>query len=110
MLGTFVNSSCVIKINVIIVQNCCRNLAVGGLTIHFKNNDVLDVYKCNKLSSKFYHHYESRIIISCCKNLSPTLPFLNPRSAPDNPLPPPGLLPPFLLTVCVCGGGGGGGI
>ena len=32
LLGTFVNSSCDIKINVNIVQNCCRNLAVRGLT------------------------------------------------------------------------------
>ena len=31
LLGTFVNSSCGIKINVNIVQNCCRNLAVRGL-------------------------------------------------------------------------------
>ena len=31
LLGTFVNSSCDIKINVNIVQNCCRNLAVRGL-------------------------------------------------------------------------------
>ena len=31
MLGTFVNSSCDIKINIKIVQNCCRNLAVRGL-------------------------------------------------------------------------------
>ena len=31
VLVTFVNSSCDIKINVIIVQNCCRNLAVRGL-------------------------------------------------------------------------------
>ena len=33
LLGTFVNSSCDIKINVNIVQNCCRNLAVRGLTV-----------------------------------------------------------------------------
>ena len=33
LLGTFVNSSCDIKINVNIVQNCCRNLAVRGLMI-----------------------------------------------------------------------------
>ena len=33
LLGTFVNSSCDIKINVNIVQNCCRNLAVRGLNI-----------------------------------------------------------------------------
>ena len=31
LLGTFVNSSCDVKINVNIVQNCCRNLAVRGL-------------------------------------------------------------------------------
>ena len=31
LLGTFVNSSCDIKINVNIVQNCCRNLVVRGL-------------------------------------------------------------------------------
>ena len=31
LLGTFVNTSCDIKINVNIVQNCCRNLAVRGL-------------------------------------------------------------------------------
>ena len=31
LLGTFVNSSCDIKINVNIVQNCYRNLAVRGL-------------------------------------------------------------------------------
>ena len=31
LLGTFVNSSCDIKINVNIDQNCCRNLAVRGL-------------------------------------------------------------------------------
>ena len=31
LLGTFVNSSCDIKINVNIVQNCSRNLAVRGL-------------------------------------------------------------------------------
>ena len=30
LLGTFVNSD--IKINIKIVQNCCRNLAVRGLT------------------------------------------------------------------------------
>ena len=33
LLGTFVNSSCDIKINLNIVQNCCRNLAVRGLRI-----------------------------------------------------------------------------
>ena len=32
LLGTFVNSSCDIKINIKIVQNCCRNLAVRGLS------------------------------------------------------------------------------
>ena len=31
VLSTFVNSSCDIKINKKIVQNCCRNLAVKGL-------------------------------------------------------------------------------
>ena len=31
LLGTFVNSSCYIKINIKIVQNCCRNLTVKGL-------------------------------------------------------------------------------
>ena len=31
LLGTFVNSSCDIKINVNIAKNCCRNLAVRGL-------------------------------------------------------------------------------
>ena len=31
LLGTFVNTSCDIKINIKIVQNCCRNLAVRGL-------------------------------------------------------------------------------
>ena len=31
LLSTFVNSSCDIKINIKIVQNCCRNLAVKGL-------------------------------------------------------------------------------
>ena len=39
LLGTFVNSSCDIKINIKIVQNCCRNLAV------------------RELISKFYLHY-----------------------------------------------------
>ena len=34
LLGTFVNSSCDIKININIVQNCCRNLAVRGLTVN----------------------------------------------------------------------------
>ena len=33
LLGTFVNSSCDIKINENIVQNCCRNLVVRGLMI-----------------------------------------------------------------------------
>ena len=32
LLGTFVNSSCDIKINIKIVQNCCKNLAVRGLS------------------------------------------------------------------------------
>ena len=32
VLGTFVSSSCDIKINVNIVENCCRNLAVRGLS------------------------------------------------------------------------------
>ena len=32
LLSTFVNSSCDIKINIEIVQNCCRNLAVKGLS------------------------------------------------------------------------------
>ena len=31
--STFVNSSCDIKINIKIVQNCCRNLAVKGLRL-----------------------------------------------------------------------------
>ena len=31
MLVTFVNRLCDIKINIKIVQNCCRNLAVRGL-------------------------------------------------------------------------------
>ena len=31
LLGTFVNSSCDIKMNIKIVQNCCRKLAVRGL-------------------------------------------------------------------------------
>ena len=31
LLGMFVNSSCDIKINIKIVQNCCRNLVVRGL-------------------------------------------------------------------------------
>ena len=31
LLGTFVNSSCDIKINIKIVQNFCRNLTVRGL-------------------------------------------------------------------------------
>ena len=35
LLGTFVNSSCDIKINVNIVQNCCRNLVVRGLFLSF---------------------------------------------------------------------------
>ena len=35
LLGTFVNSSCDIKINVNVVQNSCRNLAVRGLIIGF---------------------------------------------------------------------------
>ena len=34
--STFVNSSCDIKINVNIVKNCCRNLAVRGLKRAFK--------------------------------------------------------------------------
>ena len=33
LLGTFTNSSCDIKINIKIVQNCCRNLAVRGLRL-----------------------------------------------------------------------------
>ena len=33
LLGKFVNSSCDIKINVNIVQNSCRNLAVRGLNM-----------------------------------------------------------------------------
>ena len=38
--GTFVSSSCDIKINVNIVKNCCRNLAVRGLskTLPYKIN------------------------------------------------------------------------
>ena len=36
LLGTFVNSSCDIKINVNIVQNCRRNLAVRGLRENFR--------------------------------------------------------------------------
>ena len=35
LLGTIVNSSCDIKINVNIVQNCCRNLVVRGLFLSF---------------------------------------------------------------------------
>ena len=35
LLGTFVNSSCDIIINVNIVQNCCRNLAVRGLKLRY---------------------------------------------------------------------------
>ena len=31
LLGAFGNSSCDIKMNVNIVQNCCRNLAARGL-------------------------------------------------------------------------------
>ena len=31
LLSTLVNSSCDIKINIKIVQNCCRNLVVKGL-------------------------------------------------------------------------------
>ena len=31
LLGTFVNSSCNIKRNIKIVQNCCRNLAIKRL-------------------------------------------------------------------------------
>ena len=31
LLGTFANSSCDKKINLNIVQNCCRNLAVRAL-------------------------------------------------------------------------------
>ena len=38
LLGTFVNSSYDIKINVNIVQNCCRNLAVRGLTAKVSNS------------------------------------------------------------------------
>ena len=38
LLGTFVNSSSDIKINVNIVQNCCRNLAVRGLSKLLESN------------------------------------------------------------------------
>ena len=31
LLDTFINSSCDIKINIIIVHKCCRNLVVRGL-------------------------------------------------------------------------------
>ena len=41
LLGTFVNSSCDIKINVNIVQNCCRNLAVRGLIKLYPCNNVV---------------------------------------------------------------------
>ena len=35
LLGTFVNSSCDIKINITIYQNCCTHLAVRRLTLTF---------------------------------------------------------------------------
>ena len=42
LLGTFVNSSC--DINIKIVQNCCRDLAVGGLMC--KRVSILQLYLC----------------------------------------------------------------
>ena len=41
LLGTFVNSSCDIKINIKIVKNCCRNLAVRGLWEGFYQHKIL---------------------------------------------------------------------
>ena len=55
LLGKFVNSSCDIKINVSIVQNCCRSLPVRGLIY-----SLLYIFSCilsspsSILSSIFY--------------------------------------------------------
>ena len=43
LLGTFVSSSCDTKINVNIVENCCRNMAVRGLKF------PILYYLCNNL-------------------------------------------------------------
>ena len=51
LLGTFVNSSCDIKINVNIVQNCCRNLAVRGLKS--SGYDKLELKHQNLVFSSF---------------------------------------------------------
>ena len=46
LLGTFVNSSCNIKINIKIVQNCCRNLTVKGLSYQNLSASVLISIGC----------------------------------------------------------------
>ena len=57
LLGTFVNSSCDIKINIKIVQNCSRNLAVmRGLSLFIKKNQVVEVFL----------HYEKRSCDAFC--------------------------------------------
>ena len=56
LLGTFVNSSCDIKINVNIVQNCCRNLAVRGLSCWYDTwtqPNTLKLHSNVKLTTRF---------------------------------------------------------
>ena len=57
LLGTFVNSSCDIKINVNIVQNCCRNLAVRGLNSALGMKTTfygLEILRNDRIMTKVY--------------------------------------------------------
>ena len=82
LLGTFVNSSCDIKINVNIVQNCCRNLAVRGLRVLARLHRNL--LTCS-LIFPFLHppncatgSYVATVVPHSCKP-----PFQIPRSLPS---------------------------
>ena len=65
LLSTFVNSSFDIKINIKIVQNCCRNLAVKGLSMFsIKYNTLYFIYRIDNsilFISLEYSHWVDKV-------------------------------------------------
>ena len=53
---TFANSSCDIQINVNMVRNCCRNLAVRGLNL--KIHIAKDMFEISKENNLMVNNYK----------------------------------------------------